>query len=89
MNVKPAIERVTAVYKGTPRAAYRSGCKYHIVLHRCAGHRFDRDTGEWVKDHRVQVYRDFGNAPQEITREKDPGYIMYPSIDDAKKDFAL
>jgi hypothetical protein len=74
--VQPAIHHATATYRGKPREGYRRGVRYNVVFHRCAGSRYLH--GRWVKDERVQVYR----------LEKGPT-IMYESIEEAKKDFAM
>lgn len=77
-QVRPAMEHVTATYQGKTRPGYRNGGRYRVVLHRCAGHVF-RD-GMWRPDDRVQIYRPDADTP---------GYIMYPSMEDLQKDFAI
>jgi hypothetical protein len=74
--VHPASPQATATDRGKPREGYRRGVRYNVVFHRCAGSRYLH--GRWVKDERVQVYR----------LEKGPT-IMYESIEEAKKDFAM
>jgi hypothetical protein len=74
-------QRVTAMYKGTPRPPYKSGAFYPVVIHTVGGHRFL--NGEWVEDKRVQVYL------QDYDPQKESGHIMYPSMEDLQKDFAI
>ena len=74
-------QRVTAEYRGHDRPAYAHGGRYPVVIHPVKGHRFL--NGEWVPDERVQVYL------QEYDPQKDSGHIMYPSMEDLQKDFAI
>lgn len=75
------MQRVTAEYRGHDRPAYKHGARYNIVLNPVGGHRFL--NGEWVPDIRVQVYL------QDYDPKRDGGHIMYDSLEEAKKDFAL
>lgn len=78
---RSAFRVVTAAYHGEDRKPYKNGWRYNIIVHRCAGHRFH--NGSWMPDNRVQVYLETFHPG------RDSGHIMYPSMEDLKKDFAI
>src|SRR5690242_11978165 len=76
-----AFQVLTASYHGKDRKPYKNGGRYNIIVHRCAGHRFH--NGTWMPDTRVQVYLETFHPG------RDSGHIMYPSMEDLQKDFAI
>lgn len=76
-----AFNVATATYNGEDRKPYKNGGRYNIIVHRCAGHRFH--NGTWMPDTRVQVYLETFHPG------RDSGHIMYPSMEDLQKDFAI